>query len=259
MTIGSVLLDIAGVIHDGEQPIPGSLGAISRLRDAHIPLRFITNTTRSTKRTILTKLRDIGLDVADGELFTPTQAALDWLAKYNCSAVPLVHSALASEFAGLEGRPHRAVVVGDAGDGFNYTNINSAFREILAGATLIALAKNRAFKDSDGHLSIDAGAFVSALEYASGQKAIVVGKPAPEFFKSVLASIPCRPEEAIMVGDDAEADVAGALRCGLGVAILVRTGKYRPGDEERYTPAPSKTFANLVAVADWILTQQDGD
>ena len=31
-----------------------------------------------------------------------------------------------------------------------------------------------------------------------------------------------------MVGDDAEADVAGALRAGLGSALLVRTGNIAP-------------------------------
>ena len=41
-----------------------------------------------------------------------------------------------------------------------------------------------------------------------------------------------------MVGDDAEADVAGALRARLGRALLVRTGKYREGDETRFAPTP---------------------
>ena len=46
----------------------------------------------------------------------------------------------------------------------------------------------------------------------------------------------CPPKHAVMVGDDAEADVAGALRAGLGGALLVRTGKYTRGDEERFDP-----------------------
>ena len=38
-----------------------------------------------------------------------------------------------------------------------------------------------------------------------------------------------------MIGDDAEADVGGAIRAGLA-GILVRTGKYRPGDESKVAP-----------------------
>ena len=56
-----------------------------------------------------------------------------------------------------------------------------------------------------------------------------------------------------MVGDDAEADVAGALAAGVGSALLVRTGKYRPGDENKVKPCPSGTVEDLAAAAGWIM------
>ena len=65
--------------------------------------------------------------------------------------------------------------------------------------------------DEDGELSLDTGAFVTALEYATQREAVLLGKPAPDFFHAALASIACDGKEAVMVGDDAEADVAGAL------------------------------------------------
>src|SRR3546814_1002729 len=60
---------------------------------------------------------------------------------------------------------------------FPYTTL---FR---SGAPLYALAANRYFEDDDG-LSLDAGGFVAALEYASGIKAELFGKPAPGFFQA---------------------------------------------------------------------------
>jgi len=45
------------------------------------------------------------------------------------------------------------------------------------------------------------GPFVEALEYASGKKAIVVGKPQLEFFQSVLQEFNCLAEETVMIGD----------------------------------------------------------
>jgi ribonucleotide monophosphatase NagD (HAD superfamily) len=63
----------------------------------------------------------------------------------------------------------------------------------------------------------------------------------------------CPPDRAVMVGDDAEADVAGALRAGLSSAVLVRTGKYRPVDEARFDPKPTATVEDLSAAADWIV------
>ena len=57
-------------------------------------------------------------------------------------------------------------------------------------------------------------------------EAIVVGKPSPEFFRTVLAGLPAEPHAAAMVGDDVESKVGGAQAAGLA-GILVRTGKYR--------------------------------
>ncbi|MGO9907235.1 MAG: HAD hydrolase-like protein [Solirubrobacteraceae bacterium] len=62
------------------------------------------------------------------------------------------------------------------------------------------------------------------MEFATGREAYVVGKPARGFFEQVLEDLRLDTEEAAMVGDDIDSDVAGALRVGLP-AILVRTGK----------------------------------
>jgi len=253
--IKGVLLDLAGVIYDGDEALPGAVDAVSRLRAAGLPLRFVTNTTRSSKQMVLARLAGLGLRLDPNEVFTPAEAAREWLARHDCSPVLLVHPNLVGEFEVGADRPHRAVVVGDAGDDFTYANLNHAFRTLIGGARLIALAKNRTFKDADGELSLDTGAFVTALEYASQRTAVVLGKPAPEFFDAALASMGCAPAEAVMVGDDAEADVAGALRAGLGAALLVRTGKYCAGDEDRFDPRATATVDDLGAAADWILSQ----
>jgi HAD superfamily hydrolase (TIGR01458 family) len=257
MTIEGVLLDLSGVVYDGEQVISGSLSAISKLRAANFEIRFVTNTTRTPKKAICTKLAMMGLTLEERELFTPVEAARAWLIDNNC--VPselLVHSALSSAFTDLPDGDARAVVVGDAGDEFNYAGMNRAFRALLEGSELLALAKNRMFKDKDGRLSLDAGPFVQALEFASGKSALLLGKPSQDFFASALASIPCPLQRAVMVGDDADADVAGARTAGLGCALLVRTGKYRAGDERRFTPSPTAMVADLSEAADWILAHR---
>lgn len=254
--IRGILLDLAGVIYDGDKPLPGALDAVARLRHSGLALRFVTNTTRMPKRKVLQRLAALGLDVAASELFTPAEAARSWLAANDCSPSLLVHPDLAEEFEGEGSRAHRAVVIGDAGQDFDFARLNRAFRELLGGARFIALAKNRSFKDDDGALSLDAGAFVTALEFASGREALVLGKPSPAFFQAALASMDCRPESGVMVGDDAEADIAGALKAGLSAALLVRTGKYRAGDETRFSPRPTATVADLSAAARWIIAQR---
>ncbi|WEX90394.1 TIGR01458 family HAD-type hydrolase [Sinorhizobium garamanticum] len=251
--INGVLLDLAGVIYDGEVAVPGATEAVRRLRDAGLPIRFVSNTTRSTKPAVLDRLTRLGLSVAPDEVFTPAEAARQWLAEHGRSPHLLVHPNLVQEFDDLTRRLPKAVVVGDAGEAFDYRALNAAFRELIAGAELLALAPNRTFKDSDGKLSLDAGAFVTGLEFASQKSAIVLGKPSQPFFRSALATINCPDAQAVMVGDDAETDVAGALQAGLAQALLVRTGKYREGDEKRFEPTPTATVRDISEAVDWII------
>lgn len=256
--IRGVLLDIAGVLCDGETPVPGAPLSVARLRAAGLRVGFLTNTTRQPKRRIVERLGALGIAARPEEVFTPAAAACAWLTAGGFSPQLLIHPDLAEDFADCPRDGPPAIVLGDAGDGFTYAALNAAFRAILGGAPFLALAANRVFRDADGVLSLDAGAFVHALEYASGQPARVLGKPAPDFFAAALAQLGCSGAEAAMVGDDAESDVAGALVAGLGTAILVRTGKYRPGDEARHAPPPSAVVEDIAAACAHLLAKSAG-
>ena len=70
----------------------------------------------------------------------------------------------------------------------------------MNGAKLVATHKSRYFERKDG-LALGPGAFVQALEYASGKEAVVVGKPSPTFYQSVMKDFSCSPNEMVMIGD----------------------------------------------------------
>ncbi len=252
-----VLLDLGGVVFTGDAALPGAVEAIARLRGAGLPLRFATNITRQPRRGVIQQLARMGIAASAEEVLTPAIAARAHLEKHGLAPHLLVHPALLEDFAGLRtgallDTPPNAIVVGDAGEGFTYDALNTAFRLLAKGAAHLALARNRTFRDGDGELSLDAGPFVAALEYAAGGQARIFGKPAPDFFLSAVESIGCAPGEAVMVGDDAESDVAGAAAAGLS-GVLVRTGKYQPGAETAFRPPPTHVAADLAAAADWIL------
>ena len=244
--VSGVLLDIAGVLYEGDQAVPGAVDAVARLRAFGLPVRFLTNSTRRPKRSIFDKLAAMGFTVDPSELLTPAAAACDWLRTEGFAPHLVVHPDLEEDFSDLPNSDRAAVVVGDAGEYFTYDRLNAAFRKLAHGAPLIALAANRVFKDADGELSLDAGAFVRALEFSSGTKPIILGKPSPDFFMAGVRSMACDAQDVVMIGDDAESDVAGALLAGIGTSMLVRTGKYRDGDEDRYQPAPSRVVSDAM-------------
>ncbi|MGI9414685.1 MAG: TIGR01458 family HAD-type hydrolase [Hyphomicrobiales bacterium] len=255
--IKGILLDVGGVVYVGETALHGAVEAVARLRHGGLALRCITNTTRTPLAGIVERLRRMGLEVEADDVFTPARAARAHLEAHGLSPHLLIHPALEPDLAGLSGTEGEAVVVGDAGDGFSYAAMNAAFRKLMAGAGFIALAANRMFMDDDNELSIDCGAFVAALEYATGREALVLGKPAPGFFRAAAESMGCGLDEVAMIGDDAEADSAGALAACVTRAVLVRTGKYLDGDEIRFDPRPTAAVPDLSDAADWILDNRD--
>ncbi|WP_052261340.1 TIGR01458 family HAD-type hydrolase [Ruegeria sp. ANG-S4] len=251
-----ILLDIAGVLYQGSAPLPGAAQAVSTLRDAGLPVRFLTNSTRRPKRVIHQKLKGFGIDAEADEILTPAAAACAWLRANGLVPHLLIHPDLEEDFATCPESGSVAVVVGDAGPYFNYERLNAAFRQIDKGAPFLALASNRKFLDADGELSLDAGAFVRALEYSSGKNAELFGKPSPTFFGSAAQSMGQALADLTMIGDDAESDVAGALKAGVGNAILVRSGKYQAGDEIRYDPKPSETVEGISEAVELVVSGQ---
>ena len=99
----------------------------------------------------------------------------------------------------------------ETGRVFSYMNLARAFGELELGAELYCLHKNRWWQTSRGPL-LDSGAFVAGLEYAAGVEATVLGKPSAAYFEAALEALDAEPELTWMVGDDLEADIAGAQR-----------------------------------------------
>ena len=244
MNIRAALLDIAGVLHEGGVPLSGALDAVRDLLDQDVPLRFVTNTSRRTRAATVAQLTEMGFPVAGEQVFTAPLAARSYLEQHGLRPFLVIHPQLSEDFQDMNCRNPNAVFVADAAEYFAYPLLDEAFRLLVEGAPLVAVGRNRYFRDQAG-LHLDAGPFVAALEFASGQTAVVAGKPAPAFFQAVLRDLGVSAEEAVMIGDDVEADVLGAADCGLH-AVLVQTGKYRPGDEKRLSDPRCRVARDLA-------------
>jgi phospholysine phosphohistidine inorganic pyrophosphate phosphatase len=234
----AVLIDLDGTLYVGGEALPGTVEAVGRLRRAGIALRVLTNTTRRSRRSLLGKVGALGFDFTREEILNAPAGAARWIRSQGWrSVLPLLARDAWEDLEDLEvlppgaagaAAPVDAVLVGDLGSELRYRLLNEAFLALDRGAALVACQKNRYWKGPDG-LLLDAGPVVAALEFASGKEAVVVGKPNAAFFHSALRGTGAEPGEAVMAGDDIEADVEGARRAGLRAA-LVRTGKFRPGD-----------------------------
>jgi HAD superfamily hydrolase (TIGR01458 family) len=246
------LIDLDGTVMEAHRLVPGVAEALTFLRARNIPYRLVTNTTSKPRSSILTTLRSLGLDLPADVIITAPLAGREYLLQRGLTrCFPLLRNSLREDFHGIEfvERSPQAVLVGDLGEDLSYGALNRGFRFLLdKKVALISLARNRYFQGSDG-LYMDVGATVAALEYAAGRTAVLVGKPAREFFHVACQSMAAAPEDTIVIGDDLEADIGGALTAGCA-GVLVRTGKFRPEQLENSSVCPDRILGSLADLSE---------
>lgn len=249
----AVLIDLSGTLHVENESTPGAVEALNRLRQCNLKLKFVTNTTKESRRNLHERLLKIGFQINVDEIYTSLWAARECIKKEQLNnPMLLVDDNALEDFEEVNNNDgkHDAVVVGLAPKHFNRATLNKAFRILIDGGRLIAINKSKYYKRKDG-LALATGSFVKTLEYAAGIEGTVVGKPNIEFFEGALDGL--RPDEAVMIGDDVLDDIAGAQNLGIR-GYLVKTGKYRVGDENKIDPAPMKCVESFSSAVEDIIS-----
>src|SRR5262245_19043772 len=185
------LIDLDGTVYQAGRAIPGAAAALDELRRRGVPFRFTTNTTRRPRSALAEQLAEMEIPAAPGEILSAPAAAARWLRERGARRVQLLLArATWEEFAGMEivETCPEYVLVADLAEGWSFALLNRAFRNLMAGAALVAIQKNRYWHTGDG-LSLDAGPFVAALEYGAGQSATLIGKPSAAFFEAAALDL----------------------------------------------------------------------
>ncbi len=262
--VRALILDADGVIVLKGEPIPGAVDALNRLHERGIPYRIVTNNSINHRRTLAERMLAIGVPMRPEQITTAASAtAAHTAARHRGRPIAVLASADAlGEFEGqtlvpideANGRSDvAAVVVGDAQEQLSFANLDIVFRLVRGGAEFLAMHRNPWWLTPRGP-TLDSGAIVAGLEFATGRRATIVGKPSPGVFRAALAELAAQggvgrlPRTSVaMVGDDLRADLAPARRLGLR-GILVLTGKHGREDVERAAArSPRRGAADGIA------------
>ena len=232
VTPRAFLFDLDGTLYTDAGAIPGAVEAIAELRRRGVAVRFVTNTTRRSRRLLAERLAGYGVAARPEDVTTSVMGGVALLKDRGMSRVAaFVAEATLEDLRDFElGSPNpQAVLVGDLGEEWDFATLNRAFHFLMGGAELIALHRDRYWLRGDG-LALDAGPFVVALEFATGKTATVCGKPSAAFYRTAVSALgakaPATLRDVVMVGDDLWGDVQGAQAAGL-TAWMVKTGKFR--------------------------------
>src|SRR5919205_3356480 len=97
MGIRGILLDLDGTLYVGGEAVAGAREAVGSLRASGLAVRYVTNTTRKPRGWVYGRLRSIGFEVVEDEIFTPALAAVGRVGSGTC--FPLVEDALLDDLA----------------------------------------------------------------------------------------------------------------------------------------------------------------
>jgi HAD superfamily hydrolase (TIGR01450 family) len=250
----ALLVDLDGVVHLGDQPIPRAADALAAARAAGLKVVFVTNNASRTPAEVALALFGYGVAATAEDVVTSSVVAVRLLAeRLPGSAAVLVvggeglRGPLAA--AGLtpvaEAEEAVAVVQGWAPD-VDWRQLAEASVALRRGVPWVATNLDRTLPSPRGPLPGN-GSLVAALAIATGREPESVGKPKPAMFTGAAAAMSAaRP---LVIGDRLDTDIAGARAAGYP-SLAVLTGVSSPRDLLAATPEqrPSYLGSNLDAL-----------
>lgn len=246
ISLKTILLDLDGVLWRGSDPILNIRELFNRIEELGFQVFCITNNSTSSVDVYLEKLNGFGVRLKNFQVITSAEAA----AAYLVEQFPLKGSLFVvgeedlkvtlkkqgffiSEMADTE---NVLAVVAGLDRALTYQKINQAAKLISRGALFLGTNPDKTIPTPDGNAP-GAGAVISSIEAASGQKAIIIGKPERYMFSLALSRAGSTPEDTIMVGDRLDTDILGAQRMGMHTG-LVLSGISNRQDGESWDPEP---------------------
>lgn len=238
-----VIFDLDGVVYRGDQPVPDAAALIGAIRERGILVRFATNNSMATREEYARRLTAMGIAATEGEVGTSISATIDHLRSHlpevsrilavgapgmmaelraaGFVVTPAADAAPADYVGGPLPARHDAVIVG-LDQMIDYHRLAAAASAIREGARFVATNADVRYPVPGGFLP-GAAAIVAAIRVASSVEPLVIGKPEPAMFLAILDSAGISAADALVIGDNPDADIVAARRAGI-VSILVLTG-----------------------------------
>jgi HAD superfamily hydrolase (TIGR01450 family) len=276
--VKGAMFDIDGclVISDGPagqdgRVLEGAIESLQYVRDSGRNVCVFTNGTAQPPRDVAAHLRSMGIEVSDDEVFTPAVVAATVLKRKFPTEQVMVFggTGIVDDFIkrdvnivdldkAIAGEPHdtKAVMVGWDVD-FGRAKLQIAAEALLAGAELYC-ASDVPFFASQHRLNVGVSGFIaSGLEYVSGQKREVLGKPSHYSMEIISEYLGHPAANILVIGDDIMLESKMA-RQGGAVAGLDTTGTSSAEDAATCAPEikPELVVSNMFELID-LLKQAD--
>jgi ribonucleotide monophosphatase NagD (HAD superfamily) len=184
------------------------------------------------------RLLTMGIDMPPDRIYTAAAAAADYVLDHFPNPPRVFNLATEGLHEMLDGRvrwvseigqPCDAVICGAPANVFATAQRQQIALYLLrAGATLVGICADRVYPSPRG-LELGSGALASMMAYAAGVTPLYTGKPEAIFFRELCQMLGVEPNCCLLVGDNVEADIAGAKAVGMAT-VLTLTGVTHASD-----------------------------
>jgi len=239
MRYDAYFFDLDGTIYLGDAPLPGAVETLRALRDAGLPVRFLSNNPTKTPGEYASKLSRMGIPTAPGDVITTLQTTVWWLRQnhpgstvFPVGEAPLFRVLEDAGFRLSEDPAEIDIVIASYDRTFTYAKLQIAFDALWRyhRAILIQTNPDRYCPFPQGRGEPDAGAITAAIEACSQVKCSAnMGKPSPYLLQAGLAGLGASPNNCLMVGDRLATDMHMAMDAGMGAAVVF-TGETKRED-----------------------------
>lgn len=247
-----LILDLDGCVYVGDEATSGAVEALADLREAGKRVAFVTNDPRRSGEEYVRKLWRLGIRASLTDVVTVGAAMQHLLAETRGGRTAFVigtdamrrhvtDAGLALTNGGDAAASAEVVVVAGTED-LVYDDLRNAVLSLRDGGELLATSRDPTYPMPDG-LWPGTGAIVAAVEYGSGERATIVGKPEPQLMRTALERL--GEGRTLVVGDRLDADVAAAARAGLDAALVLTGGSTREEAEAEIEHEPLAVAASL--------------
>ena len=261
--IRHIALDMDGTIYMGSNLFPFTKVFLQDMTDAGIGYSFLTNNPTKSVADYLHKLEGMGINADEGNMYTTSLAAIDYIKEKYPQAKRLYMlgtPSMVSQFekAGFEACaddpndvPDVLVVAFDTT--LTYPRLCRAAWWASQGVPYIATNPDWVCPTDQPTVLVDCGSLQKCIEHATGRRPdIVLGKPDPTMLDGIMHRHGLKPEEIAMVGDRIYTDTAMAHNAG-AVGVLVLSGEttvktaLKVAEDARTNPAPEFFPPDMIA------------
>lgn len=261
--MATFIFDLDGVVYRDRDPVPGAAEAIAGLRTAGHCMLFATNNATHGRPEFVQRMADVGVSAGLDDLATSASATAAYLQQLPKPPRTVLVIGAPSLVAELEAVGIRVIVPPSEGDlaerpdcvvasldrSLTYAKLACAQWAVLGGATLVATNRDPQFPGANGRLWPGAGSIVAAVEAACRTKATAIGKPGPLLYQTLLRAHDVDPGQVIVVGDNLETDIPGAVALHMA-SVLVLTGVSTRADLETSAVKPTIVVDSLTELLD---------